>query len=269
MSDDAMLTAPTAAAFLTELQHLRGDHAARDGTAPAATAGPGSTRVPMGAIFALAKTFIDMAPAEIDVLLDQPEHDARVGAVSIMDFQARRASTSPERRRELYELYLRRHDRIDNWDLIDRSAPHVVGGYLYDKPRDQLYTLARSDSQWERRTAIVATYYFIRHNDVDDTFAIAEILVDDDAELVRKAVGGWIREAGKRDRDRLLAFLDRHAASMPRTTLRYAIQHLTPDEKHRYMNLRTAGATQRADRRSLTDAEQADDPSTGTEGHTA
>ena len=247
MSGDPLsAAAATADAFVAQLAQLRMEHAAQGGEAGAPRGADTSGRVPMRAIFALAKTFIDMPLAEIEVLLDQPERDVRVGAVSIMDFQARRASTSTQRRRELYELYIRRHDRIDNWDLVDRSAPHVVGGYLYDKPRDQLYTLARSDSQWERRTAIVATYYFIRQGDLDDTFAIAEILVDDDADLVRKAVGGWVREAGKRDRDRLLAFLDRHAASMPRTTLRYAIEHLAPDEKHYYMNLRTAAPSRPA-----------------------
>ena len=237
-----MSTRPTAAAFLTELARLRRDHGADDGATATSTPGPAATRMPMRAIFMLAKTYVDMAPAEIDVLLDQPEHDARVGAVSIMDFQARRTSTPPDRRRELYELYMRRHDRIDSWDLVDRSAPHVVGGYLHDKPRDPLYVLARSDSQWERRTAIVATWYFIRQGDLDDTFAIAEILVDDDADLVRKAVGSWIREAGKRDRDRLLSYLDQHAATMPRTTLRYAIEHLTPDERRHYLSLRKAAA---------------------------
>jgi len=118
-----------------------------------------------------------------------------VGAVSVMDWQARRRATPGDVRAALYELYLRRHDRIDNWDLVDRSAPYVVGGYLFDKPREPLYQLARSSSQWERRTAIVATYFFIRQGEVDDTFRIAEILVDDEADLVQKAVGGWVREA--------------------------------------------------------------------------
>ena len=233
-------TPATAEAFLAELLLL--DQSTSGGEAAAPQRAGASGRAPMRAIFALAKRYIDMTPVEIGILLDRPEHEARIGAVSIMDFQARRASTSTQRRRELYELYIRRHDRIDNWDLVDRSAPHVVGGYLSDKPRGQLYTLARSDSQWERRTAIVATYYFIRQGDLDDTFAIAEILISDEADLVRKAVGGWIREAGKRDRDRLLAFLNRHAATMPRTTLRYAIEHLTPDEKRRYMDARSTSA---------------------------
>lgn len=195
---------------------------------------------PMRAVFALAKEFIDMPPDQIEILLESPVHELRVGAVSIMDFQARRSSTPDSRRRELYELYLRRHDRIDNWDLVDRAAPHVVGGYLADKPRDALYALARSPNVWERRTAIVSTWFFIRRGDLDDTFAIAELLVDDDHDLVQKAVGGWVREAGKRDPGRLLAFLDRHAATMPRTALRYAVEKLDKPTRTHYMGLARA-----------------------------
>ena len=152
-------------------------------------------RVPYRDIFTLAKRHITMPPEEIETLLDRSAHELRLGAVSIMDFQARRRTTPADRRRELYELYVRRHDRIDTWDLVDRSAPHVVGGYLDDKPRDQLYRWARSPNQWERRSAITATYYFIRHDDLDDTFAIAELLIDDPEHFVQTASGGWLREA--------------------------------------------------------------------------
>ena len=188
-------------------------------------------------IFALAKEFIGMPPTQIDALLRARDHESRVGAVSIMDFQARRRSTPQSRRRELYELYVRRHDLINTWDLVDRAAPYVVGGYLADKPRDQLYDFARSANWWERRTAIVATYFFIRQGDLDDTFAIGDILAHDPEDLVQKAVGGWIREAGKRDPRRLLAFLDRHAPTMPRTALRYAIEHLDPELRRHYLDL--------------------------------
>jgi DNA alkylation repair enzyme len=221
--------ADTAEAFLDRLTSLRDD------------SGPG--RVAMREIFGLAKEFVAMPPDQIEQLLDRPEHDTRVGAVSVMDWQARATTTPTEHRRELYELYLRRHDRIDSWDLVDRSAPSVVGRYLVDKPREQLYVLARSADEWERRTAIVATYAFIRQGDLDDTFGVAEVLVDDETENVQRAVGGWVREAGKRDRQRLLAFLDRHAATMPRTTLRFAIEHLSPDERQHYLGLRKSAAS--------------------------
>ena len=100
--------------------------------------------VPMREIFALAKRFSAMDPTQIEALLEATDHDSRVGAVSIMDFAARDRRTSASRRQELYELYVRRHDLIDTWDLVDRAAPWVVGGYLVDKPRDQLYVFARS-----------------------------------------------------------------------------------------------------------------------------
>src|SRR5437667_2210698 len=180
-----------------------------------------------------------MSPNEIEKLLESPIHEGRAGAVSIMDAQARSRKTSAERRKELFDLYLRRHDRINNWDMVDRAAPYVVGGYLADKPRDLLYKLARSANPWERRTAIVSTYFFIRQGDTEDTFRIAELLVHDEHELVQKAVGSWVREAGKRDPKRLLRFLNVHIATMPRTTLRYAVEKLAPAVRAKYLSGRS------------------------------
>lgn len=210
----------TAAGFLAELEPLVASRA---------------DRLPMGEIFALAKRHTGMQPAQISLLLDEPAHAARVGAVSVMDFQARARSTTEQRRAELYRLYLDRHDRIDTWDLVDRAAPHVVGRHLAGKPRDPLYDLARSSFWPERRTAITATWYYIRAKDLDDTFALGDLLAHDPEPLVQKAVGGWLREAGKHDRDRLRAFLDRHAATMPRTALRYAVEHFDPAEKREFL----------------------------------
>jgi len=190
--------------------------------------------VGMGQVFALAKASMDMSPREIETLLEQDDHLAKVGAVSVMDFQARSRKTSPERRQALFDLYLRRHDRIDTWDLVDRSAIWVVGEYLRDKPRDVLYELARSDRPMERRTAILSTFAFIRHGELDDSYRIAEVLIGDDEDLVRKAVGWMLREAGKRDETRLLAFLDEHAAAMPRVMVRYAIEKLDPEQRRKY-----------------------------------
>ncbi|MBI1768357.1 MAG: DNA alkylation repair protein [Bacteroidetes bacterium] len=188
-------------------------------------------------IFKLAKQFAQMDLDEIEKLLDSEYYEARMGAVSIMDFQAREKKITAEKRKELFDLYINKHDRINNWDLIDRSAPFVVGGYLFDKPRTILYKLAKSKNVWERRTAIVSTYFFIRQNDLDDTFKIAELLVDDKHDLIHKAVGSWVREAGKRDKLKLLGFLDKYAGVMPRVTLRYAVEKLNPKQKEFYMNL--------------------------------
>lgn len=194
----------------------------------------------MGQIFGLAKEFIDLPPDEIEKLLDDPDHKVRVGALSIMDKQARRKKTPESRRKELFDLYLRRSDAVDNWDLVDLGAPYVVGAYLFGKPRDILFELARSQNQWERRTAMISTLYFSRQGDIDDIYTIAEILLLDDEHLVQTAVGRMLREAGKKDRPRLLRFLDEHAATMPRTSLRFAIEHLDSEQRAHYRALRSA-----------------------------
>jgi 3-methyladenine DNA glycosylase AlkD len=191
--------------------------------------------IPMGRIFALAKTHLDLDPAGIEQLLDRPDHEARVAAVSVMDFQARDRRTTEARKQALFDLYLRRHDAIDTWDLVDRSAIWVVGEHLRDRPRDVLDQLAASDDPNRRRTAILATFAFIRHDDLDDAMRIAEILVDDQRDTVAKGVGWMLREVGKRDESRLRAFLDRHAATMPRVSLRYAIEKLDADDRARYL----------------------------------
>jgi 3-methyladenine DNA glycosylase AlkD len=191
----------------------------------------------MATLFALAKEFKQMPLNEVEQLLQNDYYEARMGAVCIMDFQAREKKITPEHKKALYTLYLKKHSYINNWDMVDRAAPYVVGGYLFDRPRDVLYKLAKSKNVYERRTAIVATYFFIRQHQLDDTFKLAEILINDKHELVNKAVGSWIREAGKQDSKRLLAFLDNHAATMPRVTLRYAIEKLNKEQKTYYMDL--------------------------------
>lgn len=196
--------------------------------------------VRMGQVFALAKEFMDMPLGEIEKLLQSPIHEARVGAVSVMDFQARSKKTSEQRRKELFDLYIKRHDRINTWDLVDRSAPYVVGGYLFDKPRTILYTLARSQNMPERRTAIVSTGYFIRQGDIADTYKIAEILLNDDEDLIHKATGWMLRAAGDVDRQKLLNFLDEYVVRMPRTTLRYALEHFDKDQREHYLSMKNA-----------------------------
>jgi 3-methyladenine DNA glycosylase AlkD len=194
--------------------------------------------VRMGQVFTLAKEFIDMPPSEIEKLLESPIHEVRAGGLSIMGKQATRKKTPDSRRKELFDLYIRRHDRVNNWDLVDLGALYVVGVYLFDKPRDILYQLAQSDNLWERRTSIIGTAHFIKQGDVEDTFKIAEILLQDDQDLVHKASGWMLRAAGGADRQRLLDFLDQYAATMPRTLLRYAIEQLDKDQRNQYMNMK-------------------------------
>jgi hypothetical protein len=196
----------------------------------------------MADLFALAKSSKAMDPTEIRILLRDDSGMVRTGAVSIMDFQARDRKAAEARRHELYALYMDNHDRIDHWSMVDRAAPYVVGGYLWARSREPLYELARSARPMERRTSIVATYYFIRQHDLDDTFRIGTILAHDPDELVQKAVGGWVREAGKQDVDRLRRYLDEVAPTMPRTALRYAVEHLEPAERGRYLAMKTEAA---------------------------
>jgi len=190
----------------------------------------------MGTVFNLAKEYVDLPLDQLESLLDTSIYEARVGSLSIMDKKARRKKTPADERRGLYELYLRRMDRIDDWGLVDLGAQYVVGGYLHDKPRDVLYRLARAGNVWERRTAMWATMFFVRQGDTEDAFALAQVLVDDPEHFVQTVVGGMLRAAGDHDRDRLHAFLDKHAATMPRTALRYSIEHLDRSERAHYLS---------------------------------
>jgi 3-methyladenine DNA glycosylase AlkD len=193
--------------------------------------------VRMGTVFALAQAHIGMPLGEIEKLMESDIHEARAGAMSIMARQASAKKATDEHRKALYDLYLRRHDRINNWDLVDLAARDVVGAWLADKDRKPLYRLAKSKNMWERRTALYACLHFImRLNETKDTEAICASLVGEKEEIIQKAVGGLVRSIGI-DRPRLLAFLDKHAAKMPRVMLRYSIEKLTPAQRAHYMAL--------------------------------
>jgi DNA alkylation repair enzyme len=194
----------------------------------------------MGQVFALAKEFIEMPPAEIAKVLDHPLHEVRAGALSIMDKQGRDKKTPESRRKELFDLYFKKMDRINNWDLVDLGAPFVVGRYLLDKPRKILYKLARSKNMWGRRTAILGSYYFLREGEVDDTFKICEILLNDPEDIIHKPVGAGLRWAGDHDEKRLIAFLDQYAATMPRVMLRFALEHFDEKQRKHYLGLKQA-----------------------------
>ncbi|HRI24478.1 MAG TPA: DNA alkylation repair protein [Ferruginibacter sp.] len=197
--------------------------------------------VKMGNLFALAKEFAGMPVKELEKLLESPVHELRAGAIIIMDKESRDKKISPARLEEMYKLYIRRHDRVNNWDLVDLGCLYMTGSYLFPRSHAVLYKLAKSKNRWERRTAILSTCYFIRQGDTDDTFKIAELLVKDKEDLVHKATGWMLRFAGDKDKVQLRKFLDKHAATMPRTLLRYAIEKLDTKLKDHYMNLKKAG----------------------------
>jgi 3-methyladenine DNA glycosylase AlkD len=233
-----MATKLTAEDFLKRLEAFRSPKVSASHSHLAAGDDDVILGVRMGQVFALAREFVDMPLLEVEKLLESPIHEARVGAVSIMDFQARAKKTTNTRRKELFDLYIKRHDRINTWDLVDRSAPYVVGGYLFDKPRKILYKLARSERMPERRTAIVSTGYFIRQGDVDETYKVAEALLEDKEDLIHKATGWMLRAAGDVEPQKLAVFLNTNAARMPRTTLRYATEHLDRKNREKYLGTR-------------------------------
>jgi 3-methyladenine DNA glycosylase AlkD len=183
----------------------------------------------------VAADFTDLDVDALDELLASPVHEERFVALVLLVRRYRRGDAAERER--IFELYLARTDRIDNWDLVDSSAPQIVGAHLLERPRAVLDRLAASPSLWERRIAVVATFTFIRAGQLDDTLRLAERLLDDEHDLIHKAVGWMLREAGKRDEARLVAFLERHGAVMPRTMLRYAIERLDPATRGRLMAL--------------------------------
>lgn len=183
----------------------------------------------------VAREFRDVPLREVDTLLGSPWHEARLLAVVIMANGYQRADEAT--RAAMYKLYLRRSDRINNWDLVDSSAPGVVGAHLMDRSRAPLHKLARSRLLWDRRIAIISTLYFIRRGDVAETIRLAPLLLDDREDLMHKAVGWALREVGKKDDAALRRFLDRYTPRMPRTALRYAIERMTPADRRAYMDI--------------------------------
>ena len=171
-------------------------------------------------------------------LLASAIHEERFLALMILVRQFERGLDTDRAR--IFRLYLASTDRINNWDLVDCSAPNIVGGYLWDKDRLPLYRLVESESLWERRIAMLATFAFIRKQEFKDALAIAARLLHDREDLIHKAVGWMLREIGKRDQATLEAFLDSHASVMPRTMLRYAIERFPEAKRQRYLRAKKA-----------------------------
>lgn len=179
---------------------------------------------------AVARQNTTASLTEIGTLLESPWHEVRLCALLILVLQSRKTVT-----KEVLDFYLSHTERINNWDLVDLTAPAIVGGYLLANPQERglLYSLAESDSLWEQRIAVVSTLTLIREGEPEDTYALATKLIDHPHDLMHKAVGWMLREAGKRDQRRLELFLDEYATLMPRTMLRYSIEKFPePLRKH-------------------------------------
>jgi 3-methyladenine DNA glycosylase AlkD len=181
----------------------------------------------------VAKKFATTALPVLEMLLASPINQERLLALFIVAKQYQQAE-SPMKE-TLYQFYLKNLDRINNWNLVDASVHLIVGAHLWDKDKTLLFEWAQSNSLWHRRMAMVATWHFIREDDVGWTYQLAAILLNDTADLVVKAVGWMLREAGKRDERSLCQFLDRHAAHMRRIALRYAIERLPKDLQIYYL----------------------------------
>jgi 3-methyladenine DNA glycosylase AlkD len=191
-------------------------------------------RVP--AIRKVAREFRSLPLPEVVRLLHSEIHEERLAALAILVLQTAKCDAAT--RKQVYDLYLANTKHINNWDLVDLSAPQLVGVYLNDRSRRPLDRLAKSAWLWDRRISILATFHFIRQGDFDDTLRIAETLLADRHDLIHKAVGWMLREVGKRDQPVLEQFLEEHCRTMPRTMLRYAIERLPEKKRRAYMTRR-------------------------------
>ncbi len=181
----------------------------------------------------LARAHAALSEELIVGLLNSEYHEERMLALLIL---VNRYSRGSDRERSgVYRLFMDNIDQVNNWDLVDASAPRIVGGHLEGRSRKPLYRLARSRSLWRRRIAVMATLWFIRNHDFEDTLAIALLLLNDEQDLIHKAVGWMLREVGNRDRAAEEAFLIAHQRSMPRTMLRYAIEKLPEHRRKAYL----------------------------------
>ncbi|MDR0725566.1 MAG: DNA alkylation repair protein [Prevotellaceae bacterium] len=185
---------------------------------------------------AIIKAYKDMPLHEIETLLYSEFHEVRLAGFLLLVEQFKKTDDT-DKLTQIYNFYLEHARQANNWDLVDLSCRDIVGGYLLDKKdRSRLYRLSLSSNLWEQRISIVSTWMFIKHLEFEDTLRISETLLTHKHDLIHKAVGWMLREAGKKDKSVLIAFLERHSAAMPRTTLRYAIEHLAPNERQKYMN---------------------------------
>jgi 3-methyladenine DNA glycosylase AlkD len=181
----------------------------------------------------LARANRTASTATVERLLASPVHEHRFVALAIWCLQFERADQADRER--IADLYLAHRDRVNNWDLVDSSAEYLLADRVAKAPRKLLDPLVRSEVVWDRRIAVLATFALIKRGSFEQTLRVCEALLDDRHDLIHKAAGWMLREVGKRDEARLREFLDRHAAAMPRTMLRYSLERLPQEDRRRYM----------------------------------
>lgn len=183
----------------------------------------------------IAKGFHKEAAAtDIQKLLQSPVHEHRLTALLLLVLQFQKAKKE-KNKEELVSLYLANLEGVNNWDLVDSSAPYILGAYLFNKPKTLLYEFATSGHLWKQRIAIVATYYFIKKEQYEDTLAIAKLLLHHPHDLIHKATGWMLRKVGNRNKETAVEFLAMHYQTMPRTALRYAIEKLEPQLRLQFL----------------------------------
>jgi 3-methyladenine DNA glycosylase AlkD len=185
----------------------------------------------------VAKKYISLSLNDLQELLNSKVHEHRFTALLILVSKYRKAEESLKE--EIFYFILKNTENINNWDLVDLSAPRIIGDYLLNRERSILYKLAKSTSLWERRISILSTFKFIDNNDFKDALKISELLLHDEHDLIHKAVGWALREIGKRDQNLEERFLNKHYPYMPRTTLRYAIEKFDEKKRQIYLNKNT------------------------------
>jgi 3-methyladenine DNA glycosylase AlkD len=184
----------------------------------------------------IAKDYSKLPLPEIRMLLESAFNEERFLALAILVDQYKKAKYNEKE--TLYDFYLTNLQYVNNWNLVDSSAHLIIGHYLFDKDKSSLLNLAKSNILWERRIAIISTWYFIRNNNLDWTFKIAHIFLKDSHDLIHKATGWMLREAGKKNVQSLIEYLNKYAAIMPRTMLRYSIEKFPENERKKYLMIR-------------------------------
>ena len=181
----------------------------------------------------ISKKYSELPLKNLKGLLSGRIHEHRLVALLILVIKYKKADDFGKK--EIFDFYLRHTKHINNWDIVDLSAPNIVGDYLLTRDRSVLYDLARSKSIWEKRISVLSTFMFIRNNQFDDTFRIVELLIHDKHDLIHKAAGWMLREVGKRDQKAEEVFLKKHYQDMPRTMLRYAIERFEEEDRKFYL----------------------------------
>jgi len=179
----------------------------------------------------ISKKYHNLQLVEVDTLINSSVHEERLVALFILIGQYKKL----ENKQPIYDFYVAHMNHINNWDLVDLSAPHIVGAYLFDKDKQILQTWAKAQNIWARRIAMIAPFYFIKNNEFTDALIVAKILLHDTEDLLHKAVGWMLREIGKRNLAIEEKFLKKHYKNMPRTMLRYAIEKFQEDKRQAYL----------------------------------